>query len=229
LSARDDGARTAPTDVVRIVVRPIGTPLPLGFLGLAVATTAFAALQLGWLPPSEGQVVALGVLAITVPAQLLAAVYGFLARDPVAGTGTAILAGTWAAAGTATLVTPPGSSSAGLGVLLVAAAVVMLVPAAAASTGKLVVAGVMGLTALRFAVTGVAEITGSSAWLTAAGVVGLVLAVAAVYAALALELEGAGTAVLPVLRRGSGQDAESGDLDSALGGLAREAGVRRQL
>jgi uncharacterized protein len=106
---------------------------------------------------------------------------------------------------------------------------VMLVPAAAASTGKLVVAGVMGLTALRFAVTGVAEITGSSAWLTAAGVVGLVLAVAAVYAALALELEGAGTAVLPVLRRGSGQDAESGDLDSALGGLAREAGVRRQL
>ncbi|MFC8923791.1 hypothetical protein [Cellulosimicrobium sp. NPDC057127] len=224
-----DGAGTAPADVARIVVRPIGTPLPLAFLGLVVATTAFAALQLGWLPPSEGRVVALGVLATTVPAQLLAAVYGFLARDPVAGTGTAVLAGTWAAAATATLVTPPRASSPGLGVLLVASAAVMLVPAAAAATGKLVAAGVMGLTALRFAVTGVAEITGSSTWLTAAGVVGLVLAVAALYAALALELEGAGTPVLPVLRRGSGQDADAGDLDDALGGLAREAGVRRQL
>ncbi len=219
----------SPSQVTRVVVRPIGSPLPLGFLGLAVATTAFAALQLGWLPPSEGRIVALGVLAITVPAQLLAAVYGFLARDPVAGTGTAVLAGTWAAAGTATLVTPPGSSSPGLGVLLVASSMTMLVPVVAAATGKLVVAGVMGLTALRFAVTGVAEITGSSAWLTTAGVVGLVLAVVALYGALALELEGAGTPVLPVLRRGSGQDAESGDLDSALSGLEREAGVRRQL
>ncbi|OLT54566.1 hypothetical protein [Cellulosimicrobium sp. CUA-896] len=228
-SSTPAASSAAPTDVTRIVVRPIGSPLPLGFLGLAVATTAFAALQLGWLPPSEGRVVALGVLAITVPAQLLAAVYGFLARDPVAGTGTAILAGTWAAAGTATLVTPPGASSPGLGVLLVASAAVMLVPAAAASTGKLVAAGVMGLTALRFAVTGVAEITGAPGWLTAAGVVGLTLAVAALYAALALELEGAGTPVLPVLRRGSGQDADTGDLDSALRGLAREAGVRRQL
>ncbi|OPG11457.1 hypothetical protein [Microbispora sp. GKU 823] len=36
--------------VVRVVLRPMGSPLPLGFLGLALAMTAFAAMELGWVP-----------------------------------------------------------------------------------------------------------------------------------------------------------------------------------
>ncbi|WP_336923498.1 hypothetical protein [Aquipuribacter sp. SD81] len=83
----------------RIVLRPIGTPLPLGFLGLFVATTAFAVLQLDWLPEDQGRLVALGALLFTVPLQALASVFGFLARDPVAGTGMAVLSGTWALVG----------------------------------------------------------------------------------------------------------------------------------
>lgn len=137
-------------------------------------------------------------LAFTVPLQLVAAVFGFLTRDPVAATGMGVLAGTWAVAGFATSAVPPGTSSKGLGVLLLVGAAALLVPAAAAST-KLVPAAVIATSALRFAVTGISELSGSGAWRAAAGVVGLLLALLAVYAALALELEGArGQTVLPV-------------------------------
>ena len=219
----------APTDVTRIVVRPIGTPLPLGLLGLLVATVGFSALQLGWLPPEQGSVVAIGVLTFTVPAQLISALYGFLARDPVAGTGMGVLAGTWAAAATITLTSPPGAGSAGLGVLFLAAAGAMLVPALAGAA-KLAAAGVMGLTAVRFAVTGMAEITGSEGWVAAAGVTGLVLAAAALYAALGFELEDAQhRTVLPLLRRGSGADVMTGSVEDELREIPHEAGVRKRL
>jgi uncharacterized protein len=225
LSARADGPGGA-ADIARVVLRPVGTPLPLGFLGLVVATVAFASVQLGWVPASQGSLVALGVLAFTVPTQLIACVVGFLARDPVAGTGMGVLAGTWGAVALVTLSTPPGASSAGLGVLLLCAAAALVVPASA-GTGKPVASAVMSLSALRFALTGVAEVSGSTAWLSVAGVTGLVLGVVALYAALAFELEDVrGHAVLPLFRRAPGAAA---GLPADLGDLTGEAGVRRQL
>lgn len=222
-SAQDEMA------VTRIVLRPIGTPLPVGFLALVVATTAFACLQLGWLPADQGRVVALAALLLTVPLQLLAAVYGFLARDPVAGTGMAVLAGTWALVGWVTLTGPPGSTSQGLGVVLLLSGACLLVPALAASS-KLVPAAVIALSALRFAVTGVAELTGRAVWLQAAGVVGLLLAALALYAALALELEDVRhRTVLPLLRRGSGGEAIRGSVAEQVQQVQHEAGVRNQL
>ncbi len=216
-------------EVARIVVRPIGTPLPLGFIALVVATTGFSALQLGWIPPEQGGAVALGVLALTVPLQFLASVYGFLARDPVAGTGMGVLAGTWGAAALITLTGAPGASSPALGVLFLASAVSMLVPVSAA-TAKLAAAGVMGLTSVRFTLTGIAELTDASEWKTAAGVAGLVLAAVALYAALAFELEDAQhRTLLPVGRRGAGADALTGSVEDELANVSHEAGVRKQL
>ncbi|WP_069386223.1 hypothetical protein [Cellulosimicrobium cellulans] len=213
-------------DVARVVLRPVGTPLPLGFLGLVVATVAFASVQLGWVPATQGSLVALGVLAFTVPTQLVACVVGFLARDPVAGTGMGVLAGTWGAVALVTLTTPPGASSPGLGVLLLCAAAALLVPATA-GLAKPVAAVVMALSVLRFALTGVAEISGSSTWLSVAGVTGLVLGAVALYAALAFELEDVrGHAVLPLFRRGAGASA---GLPADLGHVTGEAGVRPQL
>jgi hypothetical protein len=52
-------------------------------------------LQLGWLSVSEGEQVSLILLAFVVPLQLITAVFGYLARDVIAGTGMGILAGTW--------------------------------------------------------------------------------------------------------------------------------------
>ncbi|MGY1780609.1 hypothetical protein [Geodermatophilus sp. SYSU D01036] len=214
----------------RVVLRPVATPLPLGFLALALATTVFAAVQLGWVPPAEGRVAALTALAATVPLQLLAAVVGFTARDPVAATGMGVLTGTWGVVGFTTLTAPPGATSTGLGVLLLTAAVAMQVPAISAAASKLIPAAVMCLAGIRFAVTGAYELTGSAAWKTAAGWVGLALGVLALYAALALELEGSERrTVLPLGRHGAGRSAVRGRGPLGADDLAAEAGVRPQL
>jgi uncharacterized protein len=204
----------------RVMLRPIGNPLPLGFLALAVATLLVSGLQLGWLEPSEGHDVALMLIAFVAPLQLLASVFGYLGRDVVAGTGMGVLAGTWLSVGLVTLGAPPGSTSDALGLLLLVAAAAMVVPASAAVTGKLVPAAVLATTVVRFATTGLFQLTASSTWEDVAGVVGLVLCGIALYAALALALEDARRAtLLPVGRRS--------DLDGS--GLEREAGVREQL
>jgi uncharacterized protein len=184
-----------------VVLRPLATPLPLAFLGLAVATTAFATVQVGWLPPSQNVVVAFGVVVFAVPLQLVAATLGFMARDPVAGTGVGVLAGTWAATCVVTLADPTHPTHPGLGIVLLAAGAVLLVPAAA-GLAKLAAVGVIVVAALRFAVTGVYEVGGSHTWMAVSGWVGLALGAVAVYAALAFELEGAyDRTVLPTGRR----------------------------
>jgi hypothetical protein len=76
MTAPDDAART------RVVLRPVATSLPLGFLALAFATTVFAALQLGWIPPEEGRVAAITALVATVPLQLTASIVGFSPAIP---------------------------------------------------------------------------------------------------------------------------------------------------
>ena len=222
--------QAAPAAVeARVVVRPLGNPLPLGFLALMVATLGVAMLQLGVLAPDQGHVVAVGVLALTVPLQLIACVLGFLARDPVAGTGMGILAGTWATVGFTLLGSRPGATSPALGVLLLCSAVAMLVPTAAATT-KVAGMAVMGVSAVRFAVTGVGHVTGSSGWLTTAGWVGVLLGVVAGYAALAFELEDARHAtVLPTGRRGAGADTMTATTSGDLASVGHEAGVRGQL
>ncbi|RZU31929.1 GPR1/FUN34/YaaH family transporter [Blastococcus saxobsidens] len=214
----------------RIVLRPLATPLPLGFLALALATTMFSAVQLGWIPPDQGRVAGYTALFATVPLQLLSSVFGFLGRDPVAATGMGILSGTWAVVALTTLTSPPGAVSAGLGVLLLVSGVAMLVPAVAAVGSKVVPAAVMALAGTRFLVTAGYQLTGSAGWRSAAGWVGLALALLAVYAALALELEGARErTVLPLGRRGAGRAAMAGEGPLRPADLLREAGVRPQV
>jgi succinate-acetate transporter protein len=208
---------------VRVMLRPVASPLPLGFLALVLATTVFSAVQLGWVAPDQARIAAITALAATVPLQFAVAVMGFLARDPVAVTGMGLLAGTWAVVGLTTVTAVPGTVSPGLGVLLLAAGIGMLVPAAAALSSKVAPALVMGLAGCRFAVTGAYQLDGGAAWKSAAGWTGLLLAVVALYTALALQLEaGAERTVLPVGRRGAGRLPQDT-------GIRREAGVRPQL
>jgi uncharacterized protein len=203
----------------RVVLRPIANPLPLGFLALAGGTLTLSGLQLGWVESAEGHHVALILLAFVVPLQLVACVFGYLGRDVVAGTGMGLLSGTWLSIALVTLDSPPGSTSDALGLFLLLAAAAMAVPAAAAMTGKVVPAAVLGTTVLRFAATGIYQLSASDTWKDVAGVVGLVLCGVALYAALALALEDARhRTTLPVGRRHTGR----------LGEL-REAGVREQL
>jgi uncharacterized protein len=143
---------------------------------------------------------------------------GFLARDVVAGTGMGILARDVAGGGP-----DPADRRAGLDERRARP-----LPAdrrrrdaraaSAAATGKLAALAVLGTTALRFAVTGLYELTASDTRKTLAGIVGLVLCALAVYTALAMALEDVlHRTLLPVGRRGG-----------ALG-VGDEAGVREQL
>jgi uncharacterized protein len=224
------GAASSVARAARIVLRPIGNPLPLGFLALAAATLLVSGLQLGWLQPTEGSDVALILIAFVFPLQLLVAVFGYLGRDVVAGTGMGILAGTWLSVGLVKLTSAPAATSDALGLFLLLAAAAMLVPAAAAGSGKLIPMAVLATTALRFAATGLYELTASSTWGDVAGIVGLALSALALYAALAMALEDSQRKTsLPVLRRGSGRESLEGNLEDRLARIEREAGVREQL
>jgi len=214
----------------RIVLRPIGNPLPLGFLALAGGTLLVSGLQLDWLKPADGKDVAVILIAFVFPLQLLASVFGYLARDVVAGTGMGLLAGTWLSIGLVTLTSPPGSTSDPLGLFLVLAGAAMLVPAAASATGKLVPAALLATTAARFATTGIYQLTDSRAWEDIAGVLGLFLCGLAIYAALAIALEDARrSTLLPLGRIGAGRESVEGSLDEQLERIERQAGVREQL
>jgi uncharacterized protein len=216
--------------ITRIVLRPLATPLPLGFLGLFLSTMLLAGLQLGWVPVSQQTVLAIGILVFTVPVQFIACIYGFLVRDLVAGTGMGLLAGSWGAMGVVLLLSHPGSRSAGLAWLLVLGGFTLVVPAAAALQTKLLAGAVNVMTAVRFWVTAVYEWGAPHAWETAAGVVGVALAVLAVYAALAFEVEDQRReTVFPTFRRGAGTLAMTGSLSDQVSRAHHEAGVRKQL
>lgn len=163
-----------PAPATTIILRPLGSPLALAFLSLAISSFGFTCVQLGWIATTSGTPVALAALILAVPLQLIASVIAFLDRDSAVGTGTGLLAGTWAVLGITTLELPPGGTSDGLGVILLAAGACMLVPAAAGAKNVLV-GSVITLSAARFAITGVAELVGTTPWLRAAGWVGLAL------------------------------------------------------
>lgn len=217
-------------EAVRVFLRPVASPLPMGFVGLAGGTIALTAQQLGWVPAAQSHLVAVAVLLMAVPLQATGSLVGYLGRDPVAATGMATLAVSWAVIGVLTLYSPPGGRSPVLGFVLFYLAAAVLVSAVVAAVGKGLVALVLGLAAARFALTGVYEYLGGSGWMHAAGWVGLALCVLALYSALALELEGIRhSTVLPTLRYGSARTAVSGDGLPTIGAVQREAGVREQL
>jgi succinate-acetate transporter protein len=216
-------------ELTRINLRPLANPLPLGFLALGGATFLLSGLQLGWVEPQESHQVGLIIIAFVVPLQFLASVLGFLARDVGAGTGMGILSGTWLSVGLITLTGTPGSTSDALGLLLLLSAAAMLVPALAAS-GKLVAAAVLTTAALRFAVTGIYQLTGNQAWKTTAGMVGLALCALGVYTALAMALEDSRKrTVLPLLRRNVGANALHDEVAHQVSEIEHEAGIRAQL
>jgi succinate-acetate transporter protein len=210
----------------RIVLRPIGAPLPLGFLALAIGSFVLAGLQLHWISRAQVHMVALCLLALVVPLQLISALIAMLARDTVAATGMGVLAGTWFSVGLVLHAGKPGAVSGGLGLLLVASAGALLTVAAAALFSKPLATVVIGTTAVRFACAGVYELTDRGVWQTTTGVVGLILTALAWYAALALLLESvAGRAMLPTLRRApAGPDQDT--LVSDMSDVAVEPGVR---
>lgn len=214
----------------RIVLRPLGSPLPLGLLALAPAGLLLSCQQIGAFSLAEGRTVALILLVFAGPLDLIAAVLCFMARDTLGGSALGVFAGAWLASGVVLLSVRPGASSPAFGVFLVAISAAMIVLIISAAGGKAGPAVVMVAGSARFLLAGLYELTGSLGVGHAAAIVGFVLTGTALYTSLATLLEDIhGTTKLPIGRRGRAAAAIQGGMADQLVGLEHEAGVRQQL
>src|ERR1700732_1588797 len=71
--------------MTRIVLRPIGSPMPLGFFTVAIDSVLVSALQWGLLPAADRRAVALIVFPAFV-VQVIVGIFALGARDSIAGT-----------------------------------------------------------------------------------------------------------------------------------------------
>jgi len=157
-------------------LRPLGSPLPLGVSGLAIASLLVTGLELGWIPMAQGTQVGFLLLVTAVPLQTIAAAFSLPGRDSPAAVGMGVLAAAWAAVGLTHLTERPGATSAALGLVLLMCAGLLLTSVISQATGKLLTAIVMGLAAVRFVLAGLFELTGSAGWEHASGGVGIAVA-----------------------------------------------------
>ncbi|MER7578795.1 GPR1/FUN34/YaaH family transporter [Kitasatospora sp. NPDC097691] len=213
--------------MTRINLRPIASPMPLGFFTVAIASVMTGCLQLGIFGPEARGAVALCVLP-AFALQLLVSVLAFGARDVIAATLMGVFAGSWLAY---SLVMFTGAAD-GLRVLGVFNLAFLCFGAlmTAVTRPKRALWFVLAASLPRWAATGLSGLTGAE-WLTrTSGALGLLVALVAMYAAFALMLEDMRSEeVLPIGRSGPARAAVHGDLAVQLRNLERQAGVRRTL
>ncbi|WP_443051407.1 GPR1/FUN34/YaaH family transporter [Streptomyces sp. NBC_00234] len=213
--------------MTRIVLRPIASPMPLGFFTVSIASVMTGCLQLGLFETEARKAVALCVLP-AFALQFLVSILAFGARDVIAATLMGTFAGSWLAYA---LVMFSGVPE-GLPVLGVFNLAFLCFGALMASVtrSKRALWLVLVVSLPRWAATGLSGLTGAE-WLThTSGALGLLVALVAMYAAFALMLEDMRSEeVLPIGRSGPAQTAVEGDLAVQLRNLERHAGVRRTL
>jgi succinate-acetate transporter protein len=216
---------------VRVVLRPIATPVALGLAAILLGTTMLSCLQLEWLSgAAEQRTVGWVGLAAAFPLELLAAVLAFLARDALAGTGLATFSSVWSVSGITLLTGPSGATNDALGVFLLLGAFVLLLLLVSAGPSRLVFGLLIATGCARLAVTGLYEVFASDGLRVAAGVVGFALTAVCAYGIVALLMEDLPRkGLLPTGRSGAGAASLAGGFDEQLGQLENEAGVRRQL
>jgi uncharacterized protein len=227
---RADGLRPDAT-VARIMLRPLGSPLPLGAFALVPAGMLLAGFQLGWFAQRDAKMVAVLVLGFTVPLQLMSSIFGFLSRDALVGTGFGIFSGVWLAFGLNDVTGRAGATSPVLGVFFLSCGALCVLLMTGGFVGGKVAAGTVILAgSARFILSGLYELIATTGLEHAAAIVGLVFVGVAAYTGLASLLEDAGNrSILPLGRRKRARAAIDEGLERHLSELHQEAGVREQL
>jgi uncharacterized protein len=222
--------RGSPDPAVRIMLRPMASPLPLGFFAFGIGSTLFTVLQLGWVGIDQTPVLATIMAAFVAPLEVIPAVIAFWARDVGGATALGVFGMTWGAAAAIMLTGTPGETSPMFGVFMITVGAVIVLLAVAALPSKPVLGGLLLLSCARFVLTGVYQAGGPHAWELASGWIGFPLAAAALYFGLALMLEDAQrSTVLPLARRGRARSSLETHLGGQVDAIEREAGVRSQL
>lgn len=200
-------ASDAQLDRVRIVLRPMASPAPLGFVAFAVGTVLLTALQLHWVPLGQTTVLSVLLLGFVGPPQVVAGLLAYAARDGGLATMMLTFGAVWVSLALAMRSAPPGSRSPLLGIFLLTAATVLLGLGLMSMTVRPLLSGLALLAPTRYALTGCYELTGTAGVQYASGWVGVPLVLIALYGAIAFLLEG--TRRRPVLPLGRRKDART--------------------
>jgi uncharacterized protein len=225
-----DGVTPEDRTETRIVLRPLGNPMPLGMFAFGIGMLLLAADSAGWAPVSESAQIGILLAAFVFPLEGLATVMAFIARDTLAATVLGLFTTSWLALGLVLITGTPGAISTTEGIYLLGFAGAVASLALIASAGKPLVALTLVLSAARAILYGLYEVTRTPGLEHAAGYVAAAIAAVAWYAGTAFAFEEVrGRPLLPVLRRGTSAAAVSGDLRGQLVHAGQEAGVRQQL
>ncbi len=216
---------------VRVVVKPYGSALPLGFFSFGVGMFLYAAQGAEWVTsPADVHSAGLLLAAFVFPLELLATVIAFLARDTTAAVSLGMFSTSWLANGLLLLRWKPGVLEPTLAYWLIAFTCVIVLLGIAAWSGKPMISVLLVVASARAISDAVYQLGGGTGWLHAGGWIALAIFAVAMYGGLAFLLEdAAGKTVLPLLRRGKSKEAIEGSLEEQLRGLEDEAGVRHTL
>lgn len=222
-----DGRRHV--EQTRIMLRPVGSGLPLGFFSFGIGMLLLGCQAIGWIPVSEQRDVGLLLAAFVFPLELVATVFAFLARDTLGATTLGLFTTSWLALGLTYMTAPPGSTSVTVGIYLFGFATVALLLALLSTMGKPFFSALLALATARMVLSGAYEVGAGKALLHVSGGVGIALTALALYGGTALSLEDARQGeVLPLFRRGQAAASFEG-YDAQQERLEAEPGVRPQL
>jgi succinate-acetate transporter protein len=215
---------------MRVNLRPLANPLPLGLFSFGIGMLLLGAQSTGWIPLKETRQVGLVLASFVFPLEGLAAIFAFLSRDTLAGTVLGLFTTSWLTLGLALIIGPPGAASLTLGFYLLAFAAAIIALAAIALMGKPLIALLLSLSAARAILDGLYQVSNHTGLEHASGYVALAIAGVAWYAGTAFALEDLRqSSLLPVFRRGAGKTAIESDDAEQLQRATGEAGIRQQL
>lgn len=217
-------------DVTRIVLRPIASPLPLGFFTFGIGSILQSALQFGLIPQADVQNLALLLGTFVFPLEILAAILAYFARESVGATILSIIAFSWLGTAVITYESAPNVTSPTIGLLYLSIALILVLLGVVGVLGKPLLATVMFLAFFRYGLNSIYELSSSASAQTASGIIGCLIFALSLYGGLALTLEDVQhRTVLPFGRRGEAKDAIEGALADQVESVGKEAGVRKQL
>jgi uncharacterized protein len=215
---------------VRVVVRPYGSPIPLGFFAFGIGMFLYAALSAGWVKPVDQHTVGLLLALFVFPLQVIATVFAYLARDGAAGTALGLFSTSWLASGVLLATGTPGSLDRAEGFYFIAFTIVILLLAGASIAGRPLLSLFLLVSSCRTVTGAVYQLGGGRGWDTVSGWFALVSFCVALYAGLAFLLEDSlGRTVLPLARVGAARTSIEAGLEEQLEAIEDEAGVRRRL
>jgi hypothetical protein len=216
-------------DQTRIVLRPVGSGLPLGFFAFGIGMLLLACSAIGWIPVSEQKQVGMMLMSFVFPLELVATIFAFLARDTAGATTLGLFTTSWLALGWVDHSSPPGSTSVTVGIYLFGFATAAFLLALMSIPAKPFFTLLLLGSVARMVLSGIYETGGSHELYKVSGGIALGLAALAMYGGSALSLEDARQReVLPLFRRGPAETAFQG-YEAQLQRLEAEPGVRQQL